>query len=71
MIDYALFYGTEQRDDLDIDFDISHIKALVVTHVHIDHVGCTPYLLGAGFKGPIIFSQAHGPIVAGHVGRCI
>ncbi|OIN07914.1 MBL fold metallo-hydrolase [Oceanisphaera psychrotolerans] len=57
LIDCGLFQGTERRDDLAIDFDISHIKALVVTHVHIDHVGRIPYLLGAGFKGPIICSQ--------------
>jgi metallo-beta-lactamase family protein len=57
LIDCGLFQGNERRDDLVIDFEISHIKALVVTHVHIDHVGRIPYLLGAGFKGPIICSQ--------------
>ncbi|WP_298718276.1 MBL fold metallo-hydrolase [uncultured Oceanisphaera sp.] len=57
LIDCGLFQGTERRDDLAIDFDIDHIKALVVTHVHIDHVGRLPYLLGAGFKGPIYCSQ--------------
>lgn len=57
LIDCGLFLGTERRDSLAIDFDIGHIKALVVTHVHIDHVGRIPYLLGAGFKGPIICSQ--------------
>ncbi|MBM7454574.1 metallo-beta-lactamase family protein [Oceanisphaera litoralis] len=57
LIDCGLFQGTERRDDLAIDFEIKHIKALVVTHVHIDHVGRIPYLLGAGFKGPIICSQ--------------
>lgn len=57
LIDCGLFQGTEQRDDLAIDFDIAHIKALVVTHVHIDHVGRLPYLLGAGFDGPIYCSQ--------------
>lgn len=57
LIDCGLFQGTERRDDLAIDFDIDHIKALVVTHVHIDHVGRLPYLLGAGFDGPIYCSQ--------------
>ena len=33
------------------------VKALIVTHVHIDHVGRIPWLLAAGFKGPIICSQ--------------
>ena len=42
---------------LAIDFPIDHIRALVVTHVHIDHVGRIPYLLAAGFNGPIICTE--------------
>lgn len=38
---------------MDIDFDLFGIRALVLTHVHIDHVGRIPYLLAAGFRGPI------------------
>src|SRR5690554_3531239 len=60
LIDCGLFQGQEDRQrsaDLAIDFPIDHIRALVVTHVHIDHVGRIPYLLSAGFKGPIICSQ--------------
>ncbi|MGO2090144.1 MAG: MBL fold metallo-hydrolase RNA specificity domain-containing protein [Oceanisphaera sp.] len=57
LIDCGLFQGKEQRDDLAIDFAIDHIKALVITHVHIDHTGRLPYLLMAGFKGPIYCSQ--------------
>ncbi|GAA3535738.1 MBL fold metallo-hydrolase [Zobellella aerophila] len=57
LIDCGLFQGSERRNDLAIDFDIAHIRALVVTHVHIDHVGRIPYLLAAGFKGPIYCSQ--------------
>ncbi|MGP7733987.1 MBL fold metallo-hydrolase [Oceanimonas smirnovii] len=57
LIDCGLFQGTDARDELAIDFAIDHIKALVVTHVHIDHVGRLPYLLGSGFKGPIYCSQ--------------
>jgi metallo-beta-lactamase family protein len=40
-----------------INFETNHIKALVVTHVHIDHVGRIPYLLAKGFKGPIYCSE--------------
>lgn len=65
LIDCGLFQGTEASasgaagsDRLDIDFDLSGIRALVVTHVHIDHVGRIPYLLAAGFKGPILCSEA-------------
>jgi metallo-beta-lactamase family protein len=64
LIDCGLFQGAEVSgadgdvDPLKINFPIEHIKALVVTHVHIDHVGRIPYLLAAGFSGPIICSQA-------------
>ncbi|PSF08082.1 MBL fold hydrolase [Marinobacter halophilus] len=62
LIDCGLFQGTEAKtrstaEDLAIEFPISHIRALVVTHVHIDHVGRIPYLLAAGFDGPIICSE--------------
>lgn len=57
LIDCGLFQGTDFREDLDIDFDIEHIRALVVTHVHVDHVGRIPYLLLAGFTGPIFCTE--------------
>ena len=62
LIDCGLFQGAEAGNgasalNLAIDFSISHIRALVVTHVHIDHVGRIPYLLAAGFDGPIICSE--------------
>ncbi|MFO7528387.1 MAG: MBL fold metallo-hydrolase [Marinobacter sp.] len=62
LIDCGLFQGQDEgreasAADLTIDFPIDHIRALVVTHVHIDHVGRIPYLLGAGFEGPIICSE--------------
>lgn len=62
LIDCGLFQGDEARrrdnvDALAIEFPIEHIRALVVTHVHIDHVGRIPYLLAAGFQGPILCSQ--------------
>ncbi|PSJ46092.1 MBL fold hydrolase [Zobellella endophytica] len=57
LIDCGLFQRAEAGAGPAIDFDIGHIRALVVTHVHIDHVGRLPYLLGAGFEGPIYCSQ--------------
>ncbi|MEH6560850.1 MAG: MBL fold metallo-hydrolase [Marinobacter sp.] len=62
LIDCGLFQGEEKGDgasasSLSVDFPIGHIRALVVTHVHIDHVGRIPYLLAAGFEGPIICSE--------------
>jgi len=62
LIDCGLFQGREVSDGggdehQQIDFDVGGIKALIVTHVHIDHVGRIPWLLAAGFQGPIICSQ--------------
>ncbi len=65
LVDCGLFQGEEVSngrppgdDRLRIDFPIDDVAALVVTHVHIDHVGRIPYLLAAGFKGPILCSEA-------------
>ena len=63
LIDCGLFQGAETSgqgadfEQLEIDFPVKHIHALVVTHVHIDHVGRIPYLLAAGFRGPIYCSE--------------
>ncbi len=61
LIDCGLFQGDEADSDNSehngIHFDISSVRALVATHVHIDHVGRIPWLLAAGFDGPIICSQ--------------
>jgi len=61
LVDCGIFQGSDAGDmsALEanrIDFDISLVKALVVTHVHIDHIGRLPYLMSAGFEGPIICS---------------
>ncbi|WP_407297541.1 MBL fold metallo-hydrolase RNA specificity domain-containing protein [Stutzerimonas zhaodongensis] len=60
LIDGGLFQGADEGqhgDELDLDFPINGIRALVVTHVHIDHVGRIPNLLAAGFEGPILCSE--------------
>jgi len=64
LIDCGLFQGNETSSDgraatgrLDIEFSLATVQALVVTHVHIDHAGRIPYLLAAGYKGPIYCSE--------------
>ncbi|GIC77281.1 MBL fold metallo-hydrolase RNA specificity domain-containing protein [Moritella sp. F3] len=73
LIDCGLFQGSEavgnnNKDQLSIDFNVRTIKALIITHCHIDHVGRIPYLLAAGYTGPIYATQATAallPLVIG------
>jgi metallo-beta-lactamase family protein len=69
LVDCGLFQGAETSPDgaganrLHIEFPVDKIRALVVTHVHIDHVGRIPHLLAAGFNGPILCSQASAALL--------
>ncbi|MEA3643979.1 MAG: MBL fold metallo-hydrolase, partial [Lamprobacter sp.] len=69
LIDCGLFQGDEAGDDgaranrLQIGFDVAPIQALIITHVHIDHVGRLPYLLAAGYRGPILTSPASAELL--------
>ena len=69
LIDCGLFQGAETstqgagHDRLQIKFPVEPILALIVTHVHIDHIGRLPYLLAAGFKSPIYCSQASADLL--------
>ncbi|MFM8173963.1 MAG: MBL fold metallo-hydrolase [Pirellulaceae bacterium] len=59
LIDCGSFQGRDAigHEDPRIDFPLKGIEALLVTHVHIDHIGRIPYLLAAGFDRPIYCSQ--------------
>jgi len=61
LIDCGLFQGqdAESADNLEqhrVTFPVDDLLALIVTHVHIDHIGRLPYLLAAGYQGPILCS---------------
>lgn len=62
LIDCGMFQGAEAADrelgEAQIDFSLDAVRALFVTHCHIDHVGRIPWLLAAGFNGPIIATEA-------------
>lgn len=58
LIDCGLFQGSEADVNLaDFSFDVARVSALIVTHCHIDHVGRIPWLVAAGFRGPIYCSE--------------
>ncbi|UTW02474.1 MBL fold metallo-hydrolase [Amphritea atlantica] len=62
LIDCGMFQGAEssgsESSNLQLDFPIDTVKALFITHCHIDHVGRIPSLIAAGFNGPIFASRA-------------
>jgi len=57
LFDCGLFQGAETTtqgasfEQLEIEFSLDDVQ--VLTHVHIDHTGRIPYLLAAGFRGPL------------------
>ncbi len=68
LIDCGLFQGKDlqfggRKASLNIEFPTKQIKALVLTHAHIDHIGRLPWLLAAGFKGPIYCTKATAELV--------
>ncbi len=64
LIDCGIFQGSDKSPhgkadawNLELDFDIASVEALIITHCHIDHAGRIPWLLAAGFEGPIYCSK--------------
>ncbi len=58
LIDCGMHQGSRFAEDLDykpFEFDPAQIKAVLVTHAHIDHTGRLPRLYAQGFRG-IIYS---------------
>ncbi|WP_410481553.1 MBL fold metallo-hydrolase RNA specificity domain-containing protein [Pseudomonas plecoglossicida] len=60
LVDCGLEQGADASpgsETAPLGFDVQGIQALVITHVHLDHVGRIPALLAAGFRGPIYCSE--------------
>lgn len=64
LIDCGIFQGSDysphgkaDAHDLEIDFSIDNVRALILTHCHIDHAGRIPWLMASGFDGPIYCSH--------------
>ncbi|MDT8442522.1 MAG: MBL fold metallo-hydrolase [Desulfuromonadales bacterium] len=63
LVDCGLYQGEDADRPLTIDFPVEKLLGLVLTHVHLDHVGRLPWLLAAGFRGPIYCSEASAALL--------
>lgn len=60
MVDCGMFQGEKAlrlRNWATPDFDPASVKALVLTHTHLDHIGRVPRLVRQGFGGPIYCTE--------------
>jgi metallo-beta-lactamase family protein len=56
IIDCGLLQGVKGAEEINLEefpYEPSEIKALFVTHAHMDHIGRIPKLVKAGFRGEI------------------
>ena len=54
LLDCGLFQGEGDKTDFmnrNLGFDPSSVHALILSHAHMDHAGCIPYLYKEGFTG--------------------
>ncbi|HLN87395.1 MAG TPA: MBL fold metallo-hydrolase [Candidatus Limnocylindrales bacterium] len=56
LIDCGLFQGLKdlrQRNWAPVPIDLARLRAVILTHAHIDHSGYLPRVVAKGFKGPV------------------
>ncbi len=56
LIDCGMVQGEKVANDENreaFQYDLSTIKALIITHAHLDHVGRIPKIVKDGYRGPI------------------
>lgn len=61
LIECGLFQGLRElrrRNWRPLPIDEKEIKAIILTHAHIDHSGYLPVVVNRGFKGPILASES-------------
>ncbi len=59
LVDCGMFQGSDANNDAnfaDFGFDPAAVRAVFVTHAHLDHIGRIPRLVQTGFRGSIISS---------------
>lgn len=60
-LDYGMAQGNRKESDIKnrtTPVPVDKIDAVILSHAHIDHSGCLPMLVKAGYKGPIYSTHA-------------
>jgi len=66
LIDCGLFQGSSEiqaKNREPFPIDATTIKAIVITHAHLDHSGYLPLLVRQGFSGNIITTKYTEPLI--------
>ena len=61
LVDCGLFQGGKKTEALNrspLGDEVRQLDAVLLTHAHLDHVGRLPLLIQAGYRGPILATQA-------------
>jgi metallo-beta-lactamase family protein len=67
LVDCGMFQGDREaltKNLAALDFDVSRLAFLLLTHAHIDHCGLLPRLVAKGFRGPIFCTPATHDLAA-------
>lgn len=67
MVDCGLFQGGDEaarKNRRTLDFEVSSLDFVLLTHAHLDHSGLLPRLMLLGFGGPIFCTAATADLLA-------
>jgi len=67
LVDFGIFQGDKTYEDFNHQLppiDLHKLKAVVITHAHLDHTGRLPLLVANGYSGPIYATAATRDITA-------
>src|SRR5438093_3050334 len=60
LVDCGLFQGAHELRDRNWQeppFNAASVRAVIITHAHIDHTGYLPRFVNQGFRGPVYCSR--------------